>query len=59
MAKSKYELKTVLTLIGTLDKNDDGEFIVTIEKNDEIKEYNLTDILDNLCGQVISLTSES
>lgn len=58
MAKSKYELKTVLTLIGLLQKNDDGEFVVTVEKNDEIREYKLNDVLENLDGQVISLTAE-
>lgn len=58
MSKSKYEIKTTLSLVGVLDKNNDGEFIVTVEKNDEIREYNLNDILENLGGQVISLTSE-
>lgn len=58
MAKSKYELKTTLTLIGLLQKNGDGEYIVTVEKNDEIREYKLNEILDTLDGQVISLTAE-
>lgn len=58
MAKSKYELKTILTLVGLLQKNNDGDYIVTVEKNDEIREYKLNEILDSLDGQVISLTSE-
>ena len=58
MAKQKYEKKQIITICGTLDKNEDGKYIVTVEDKDSFQEYNLADILEELQGSVISLTSE-
>ena len=58
MAKQKYEKKKVISIVGTLDKNEDDRYIVTVEDKDNIQEYDLADILEELQGSVISLTSE-
>ena len=58
MAKQKYEKKQIITICGTLDKNEDGIYIVTVEDKDSFQEYDLADILEELQGSVISLTSE-
>lgn len=58
MAKQKYERKNVIQIIGTLDKNDEDRYIVTVEDKDNIQEYDLADILEEMEGHVISLTSD-
>lgn len=59
MAKQKYEEKRVISICGRLDKTEDGDYICTVEEKDEgCTEYLLSDILDNMCGHVISLTSK-
>ena len=58
MAKQKYEKKQIITICGTLDKNEDDKYIVTVEDKDTFQEYDLADILEELQGSVISLTSE-
>ena len=58
MAKQKYEKKRVISIVGTLDKNEDDRYIVTVEDKDSFQECDLADILEELQGSVISLTSE-
>lgn len=58
MAKQKYEKKQIITICGTLDKNEDGRYIVTVEGKDTFKEYDLAEILEAMEGSVISLTSD-
>ena len=58
MAKQKYEKKRVISIVGTLDKNEDDRYIVTVEDKDSFQEYDLADSLEELQGSVISLTSE-
>ena len=58
MAKQKYENKRVISIVGTLDKNEDGRYIVTVEDKDSATEYDLAEILEEMEESVISLTSE-
>ncbi len=58
MTKQKYEKKQIITICGTLDKNEDDRYIVTVEDKDSFQEYDLANILEELQGSVISLTSE-
>lgn len=58
MAKQKYEKKQVVSIIGRLLKNEDGRYIVTVEDKDSATEYDLADILEEMEGSVISLTSD-
>ena len=58
MAKQGYTEKKVISIVGTLDKNEDDKYIVTVEGKDTFKEYDLTEILEAMEGSVISLTSD-
>ena len=56
MAKVKecYEKKQTVKLVGLLDKDENDEYIVCVED----EQYSLKDILEELAGKVISLSSE-
>ena len=56
MAKQGYTEKKVISIVGTLDKNEDDKYIVTVEGKDTFKEYDLAEILEAMEGSVISLT---
>ena len=58
MAKQGYTEKKVISIVGTLDKNEDDKYIVTVESKDTFKEYDLVEILEAMEGSVISLTSD-
>lgn len=58
MAKNLYSKQKTIKLVGTLDKNFDGEFICAVEtKDDGVQEYRMTDVLNDMLGSEISLTS--
>lgn len=57
MAKQKYEEKKGISLCGLLAKNKEGQYIVTVEEKDSLTRYDLADILAQMEGSVISLTS--
>ena len=57
MAKNIYTEQKLIKLIGTLDKNENGEFICTVINKDDIQEYNVIDILEQMIGTEISLQS--
>ena len=56
MAKVKecYEKKQTVKLVGLLDKDENDEYIVCVED----EQYSLKDILEELAGKVICLSSE-
>lgn len=58
MAKQIFEKKKVVNLVGVLEKNDDGEYIVVVEDKDSFKQYDLSEVLDEILGSVIFLKSE-
>ena len=58
MDRQKYEEKRTISIIGTLNKVEDGKYMVTVENGDGFKEYSLNDILDAMDECVISLTSD-
>ena len=57
MAKNLYEEKKIIKLVGTLDKTENGEFICTVEDKDNVQEYNVIEILEQMVGSEISLQS--
>lgn len=57
MAKNLYEEKKIIKLIGTLDKIESGDFICTVEDKDNVQEYNVIEILEQMVGSEISLQS--
>ena len=57
MAKNIYTEQKLIKLVGTLDKNDEGVFICTVEEKDNVQEYNMIEILEQMIGTEISLQS--
>lgn len=57
MAKNVYTEQKLIKLVGTLDKNENNEFICTVEDKDNVQEYNMTEILEQMVGTEISLQS--
>ena len=58
MAKQKYEVKKLIQIVGRLDKNENNEYFITVEDKDDIQEYELSNILSEMEGTIINLTSE-
>lgn len=56
--KQIMEKKKVINLIGVLDKNEEGDYTVTVEDKDETQTYTLNDILSEIEGNIISISSE-
>ena len=57
MAKNVYTEQKVIKLVGTLDKDESGNFICTVEDKDRVQEYNVVEILEQMIGTEISLSS--
>ena len=57
MAKNIYTEQKLIKLVGTLDKNENNEFICTVEDKDNVQEYNMAEILEQMVGTEISLQS--
>lgn len=58
MTKQKHEDKRIITICGILDKNENNEYIISVNEKDNVSEYSLVGFLEEMCGSVISLTSE-
>ena len=57
MAKNLYTEQKVIKLVGSLDKDDNGNFICAVEDKDKVQEYNVIEILEQMVGTEISLSS--
>ena len=57
MAKNVYTEQKVIKLIGSIDKDEAGNFICTVEDKDSVQEYNVIEILEQMIGSEISLQS--
>lgn len=57
MAKQLIEKNKNFKVVGMLDKDVDGNYIVTISEKDFIREFPLMNILEEMVGTEISLTS--
>lgn len=57
MAKNVYTEQKVIKLVGNLDKDENGNFICTVEDKDRVQEYNVVEILEQMVGTEISLSS--
>ena len=57
MAKNVYTEQKVIKLVGNLDKDENGNFICTVEDKDRVQEYNVIEILEQMVGSEISLQS--
>ena len=57
MAQNVYTEQKVIKLVGNLDKDENGNFICTVEDKDRVQEYNVIEILEQMIGTEISLSS--
>ena len=57
MAKNVYTEQKVIKLVGNLDKDENGNFFCTVEDKDRVQEYNVIEILEQMVGTEISLSS--
>lgn len=57
MAKQLIEKNKSFKVVGTLEKNDLGQFYVVISDKDYSRQFMLEDILNEMTGTEISLTS--
>ena len=57
MAKNVYTEQKGIKLVGNLDKDENGNFICTVEDKDRVQEYNVIEILEQMVGTEISLSS--
>ena len=57
MAKNIYTEQKVIKLVGSLDKDENDNFICTVEDKDRVQEYNVIEILEQMVGTEISLSS--
>ena len=57
MAKNLYTEQKIIKLVGNLDKDENGNYICTVEEKDRIQEYNIIEILEQMIGTEISLSS--
>lgn len=57
MAKNIYTEQKLIKLVGNLDKDENGNFICTVEDKDRVQEYNVIEILEQMVGTEISLSS--
>ena len=56
---SKYEKKTCIECSGVLDKDDDGNFVITVESKDDVTQYRVKDLLEDMCGSAVNFKSEN
>lgn len=56
--KDELVRKNITSVVGTLDKNDEDEFIVRVETKESVEEINVMNILNDLLGRQIKLYSE-
>ena len=57
MAKNIYTEQKVIKLVGSLNKDENGNFICTVEDKDNVQEYNVIEILEQMIGTEINLSS--
>jgi hypothetical protein len=57
MAKNIYTEQKVIKLVGRLNKDENGNFICTVEDKDNVQEYNVIEILEQMIGTEINLSS--
>ncbi len=58
MAKQKYEDKRILNVVGVIDKNEDGEVMITVETKDEVTSFSFDEIITECNGREISFSCE-
>ena len=57
MAKNLYTEQKLIKVVGTLEKTENGDFVCIVETKDSVQEYNVIDLLNQMVGTEISLSS--
>ena len=57
MAKNLYAEQKIIKIVGHLNKDENGNFICVVENKDITQEYDLIEILEQMVGTEISLSS--
>lgn len=55
--KNKFEKTMVIDAVGTLDRNDNGELILSVEEKDNFQTINLEELLNQLTGTEVQIKS--
>lgn len=53
MAKNKFEIKKIIEIVGMLDKDEDGNYVIFVEE----VPYDLGEILEEMAGKEVSFKS--
>jgi hypothetical protein len=57
MAKQMISKNKNIKVVGVLDKNENGEFYVTIEDKDNVRSFLLNPLLEEMIGTEVSISS--
>ena len=57
MAKQMISKNKNIKVVGILDKNENGEFYVTIEDKDNVRSFLLNPLLEEMIGTEVSISS--
>lgn len=55
--KNKFEKTMVIDAVGTLDRNDNGELVLSVEEKDNFQTINLEELLNQLTGTEVQIKS--
>lgn len=58
MAKMEYVKKQTTKICGLLDKNDNDEYIITVQDKDYVREFALDEIIDSMVGTLVCFSNE-
>lgn len=55
--KNKFEKTMVIDAVGTLDRNDNDELVLSVEEKDNFQTINLEELLNQLTGTEVQIKS--
>lgn len=55
--KNKFEKTMIIDAVGTLDRNDNGELVLSVEEKDNFQTINLEELLNQLTGTEVQIKS--
>lgn len=58
MAKMEYIKKTTTKVCGVLDEREDGTLIIRVEDKDNVREFEVKEIVDSMIGTLVTFSNE-
>lgn len=58
MAKMEYIKKTTTKVCGFLDEREDGTLIIRVEDKDNVREFEVKEIIDSMVGTLVTFSNE-